>query len=225
MVCLRPQGGPCRHPTNPSRPIVSRPVKGGVGSPILRVALLRFAPRSARVPSHPRELVGCRGSFLPLVKKDPHHQQIYFRHRRGSFPRRTAAIRTAHASPYLARPLRMDFGEPEWAGVRGPRAKLSSWSTISVVNYLSKVGDHTTPPWDDISLTSRRAAVCGNCLADSARAHRHSRPWTTPSADLRPWTFRPSTGRRPWTSDWHLIVSRLIRRPSPGFEKFFQFSN
>jgi len=33
----------------------------------------------------------CRGSFLPIVKKDPHHRRgSLFRSRRGSFPRRAA---------------------------------------------------------------------------------------------------------------------------------------
>jgi hypothetical protein len=86
------------------------------------------------------------------MKKDPHHQQgSGFRPRRRSYPRRAAALRTADLSRSLARPLRVGEARGE-----GPRARFFPWSTISVVNYLLKVGDQTTPTFDDISLTTLR---------------------------------------------------------------------
>jgi hypothetical protein len=54
-------------------------------------------------------------------------------------------------------------------------------STISVVNYLVKVGDHTTPPWDDISLT----ASTGSGRRGGFRRLRARRP-STPKKRAQP---------------------------------------
>jgi hypothetical protein len=177
MVCLSPKA-PCRHPTKPSRPIVSRSPQG---SRLLGI----LSPPSEKGSSPPADLFFCPrpGIFSPARRGHSHRAPL----------------------PLSIRRLRMDFGEvPSGLSRRvedsrageapgeGHRAQWSSCSTISVVNYLLKVGDHTTPPRDDISLTSRLGAVRGDCLArsarapGSARAHRASRPLITPSADLRP---------------------------------------
>lgn len=76
-------------------------------------------------------------------------------------------------------------GFSRWNNVSRPVTR-PAWSTISVVNYLVKVGDHTTPSGDDIPLTTLRpdstrlrvlrgpriAAV----VAQAARTPRRSRP-------------------------------------------------
>ena len=67
-------------------------------------------------------------------------------------------------------PVPLDFG---------PRTP-PPWSTISVVNYLLKVGDHTTPLWDDISLTNLGPAAVISARSNTG-AHR-SRPRRATSA-------------------------------------------
>jgi hypothetical protein len=100
MVCLRPQGGLVDTLRNETRyrssPVplfaLARPPRMGDGHflraflgettcPVPRVPLEKCPDRTWTVRN--RLGVGCRGSFLRLVKKDPHH-------RRGSFcrPRR-----------------------------------------------------------------------------------------------------------------------------------------
>jgi hypothetical protein len=39
-----------------------------------------------------------------------------------------------------------------------------------VVNYLLKIGDHTTPPWDDISLTNVGPAAVASARSNTGRA-------------------------------------------------------
>jgi hypothetical protein len=67
-----------------------------------------------------------------------------------------------------------------------PGARIQSLAVIAlgmvnfpVVNYLSKVGDHTTPPADDISLTSLNIAARRGTRASGAQQDRWSRA-TTP---------------------------------------------
>jgi hypothetical protein len=57
------------------------------------------------------------------------------------------------------------FGRPDTSAdavpsqTKGMGPSAESWSTTLVVNYLMKIGDHTTPPSDDISLTSLNIAA------------------------------------------------------------------
>src|SRR5580698_10394373 len=97
MVCLRPQGGLVDTLRNETRyrssPVplfaLARPPRMGDGHflraflgettcPVTRIPLEKCPDRTWTVRN--RLGVGCRGSFLRLVKKDPHH-------RRGSFCR------------------------------------------------------------------------------------------------------------------------------------------
>jgi hypothetical protein len=90
---LRPWTSDPGLPCVPSRPAI------GVGSPISWVSYLSRIrdPTQPLVFSPSRD---CRGSFLPLVKKDPHHRRgSFFRSRRGSFSRqRRAGAQPAHLS-------------------------------------------------------------------------------------------------------------------------------
>ena len=177
---------------------MSRPVpRLGVGSRISWVIFLSKIrdPTQPLVFSPSRD---CRGSFLPLVKKDPHHRRgSFFRSRRDLFPGSAAAINKVSGPDFEPptscaflvpsslcgdralrfSPVPLDFGP--WTPRSGESSTLDfpPWSTISVVNYLLKVGDHTTPPWDDISLTNFGPAAPASARSDTG-AHRGSRPWT-----------------------------------------------
>jgi hypothetical protein len=82
-----------------ARSIVFRPdLRSRVGSRISWVIFL------SRIRDPTRPLVfspsrDCRGSFLPLVKKDPHHRRgSFFRSRRGSFP---GALQTSPVADWV----------------------------------------------------------------------------------------------------------------------------
>jgi hypothetical protein len=66
------------------------------------------------------------------------------------------------------------------------------WSTISVVNYLLKIGDHTTPPWDDISLTNAGPASVISARSNTgAHRSRHRRATSAHQTATRKKSLSP----------------------------------
>jgi hypothetical protein len=96
------------------------------------------------------------------VKKDPTTSRSVLRPRRGP--------------PGIFSPARADSS--------AHRVVALGVVNFPVVNYLSKVGDHTTPPSDDISLTSLNIAARRGMRASAAQHDRWPRA-TTPSSIVR----------------------------------------
>jgi hypothetical protein len=124
MVCLRPQGGLVDTLRNETRyrssPVplfaLARPPRMGDGHfllaflgettcPVPRVPLEKCPDRTWTVRN--RLGVGCRGSFLRLVKKDPHHRRGSFcRPRREQDPHQTILDQSARVALARRGPFR-----------------------------------------------------------------------------------------------------------------------
>src|ERR1700733_4952374 len=99
-----------------------------------------------------RLIVGCRGSFLPLVKTDPRHRRGSFcRPRRDKDPHQTildhsarvALARRGHSCPV---PSFFDLGLGPWTfGAVASRPAIGGWVT-NFVGHLSENKFVTQPP-------------------------------------------------------------------------------
>jgi hypothetical protein len=115
---------------------------------VLRPWTLDFKPWTSSCP-----VPFCRGSFLPLVKMDPHHRrESYFRSRRGSLSRRTPTDRLVPKLRFPSHrmsPVPPFFDLGPWTSDLGlPRVPSHGWCPVlvGILSSLSEKG--SSPPAD-----------------------------------------------------------------------------
>jgi hypothetical protein len=236
MVCLRPQGGLVDTLRNETRyrssPVplfaLARPPRMGDGHflraflgettcPVPRVPLEKCPDRIWTVRN--RLGVGCRGSFLRLVKKDPHHRRGSFcRPRREQDPHQTILDQSARVAlarrgpfrspnafvsrPALLQPQRSATAATSVGAQRRPRNPRPQ-STSNLSPYPVRFGG-----WERVRVRANFFGVFSVKQRVPSRALVQSPRVESPKSGSR------ASDLRPWTLDFGL--PRVPSRPAIG---------